>query len=128
MLGGGSYGGLAPRPMSFSSPVQQHAPSPRPDPAPSHKGNVEESTGSAPVHVDVPTPAPMAPHRAVSAALNFGKGAKRPFISVRPQKTNEISTITPSPTGIPTIKRKKLGMKGLSRTTLTATRLPDIIP
>jgi hypothetical protein len=70
----------------------------------------------------------MAPHRAVSAALNFGKGAKRPFISVRPQKTNEISTITPSPTGIPTIKRKKLGMKGLSRTTLTATRLPDIIP
>ncbi|EFX81189.1 hypothetical protein DAPPUDRAFT_102764 [Daphnia pulex] len=125
--GGGSYGGSAPRPMSYSPPVQQYAPAPRPAPAPSHEGNGKGSPGSAPIYVHAPAPAPMAPHGAVSAAPHFGKGDKRPYIPIRPEKKRRNQHNYGITYGY-TRNKKKLGMKGVCPSILTAPRLPDIRP
>jgi hypothetical protein len=56
------------------------------------------------------------------------KRVKRQFIVVRSETTTGRITITPSPTGIPAIKKKQLEMKGVCPSLLTVPKLPDIRP
>jgi hypothetical protein len=58
----------------------------------------------------------------------FEKGVKRLYIVFRPETTTGRSSITPSTTGIPAIKKKQLEMKGVCPSLLTVPKLPDIRP